>query len=197
MPLLIASNVAIQRGDRRLLDGINMTISAGEIWQLVGANGVGKTSLMRALAGLARLGVEGWIERQTELLYLGHALALKPSLSAMENLRCHPACDVMASDDDIERALAAVSLAGQEERAVGALSAGQQRRVALAHLLISPARLWLLDEPFTALDSTGCDWLDELIGEHVEAGGGLIFTSHQPSRFGSRQNDLELAGFAC
>jgi heme exporter protein A len=103
----------------------------------------------------------------------------------------------MASDDDIERALAAVSLAGQEERPVGALSAGQQRRVALARLLVSPARLWLLDEPFTALDSSGCDWLDEQIQQHVEAGGGLIFTSHQPSRFGSRQIDLELARFAC
>ena len=197
MPLLTASDVTIERGDRRLLADVNLTVSAEEIWQLVGANGVGKTSLMRALAGLARLGVEGQIERQVELLYLGHASALKPSLNAMENLRCHPACDVMASDDDIERALAAVSLAGHEERPVGALSAGQQRRVALARLLVSPARLWLLDEPFTALDISGCDWLDEQIQQHVETGGGLIFTSHQPSRFGSRQIDLELARFAC
>ena len=122
---------------------------------------------------------------------------IKPSLNAMENLRCHPACDVVASEDDIERALAAVSLAGHEERPVGGLSAGQQRRVALAHLLFSPARLWLLDEPFNTLDSSGCDWRDDQIQHHVEAGGGLIFTSHQPSRFGSRQTDLELARFAC
>ena len=70
MPLLTASDVTIERGDRRLLADVNLTVSAGEIWQLVGANGVGKTSLMRALAGLARLGVEGQIERQAELLYL-------------------------------------------------------------------------------------------------------------------------------
>ena len=197
MPLLSASGIAIERGDRRLLADINLTVSAGEIWQLVGANGVGKTSLMRALAGLARLGVEGHIERQAGLLYLGHASALKPSLNALENLRCHPACDVVATKGELMKALAKVGLAGSEVRPIGALSAGQQRRVALAHLLLSQSRLWLLDEPFTALDTSGCSWLDAQIYEHVGAGGGVIFTSHQPSRFGSRQQDLELARFVC
>jgi len=191
--LLQVSQVGIERGDRQLLREVSLSVCAGEIWQLVGVNGVGKTSLLRALAGLARLGVAGDIQRHASVLYLGHASALKLSLSALDNLRCHPACDVMASRERITSALEKVSLAGYEDRPVGALSAGQQRRVALARLLLSEASLWLLDEPFTALDAAGCDWLEARIREHVQAGGATVFTSHQPSRFGALQHDLNLA----
>lgn len=195
MTLLHARQVGIERGDRQLLTDVSLSVREGEVWQLVGANGVGKTSLLRALAGLARLGVAGDIQRHASVLYLGHASALKLSLSALDNLRCHPACDVVVSQERIVSALATVSLAGYEDRPVGALSAGQQRRVALARLLLSEASLWLLDEPFTALDTAGCDWLEARIRQHVEAGGAAVFTSHQPSRFGALQHDLDLAQY--
>jgi heme exporter protein A len=162
----------------------------------VGANGVGKTSLLRGLAGVARLGVTGEIRHAGAFLYLGHASALKSSLSPVDNLRWHPASDVTAPVSQICEALAAVKLAGYEYRPVGSLSAGQQRRVALARLLLSDAPLWLLDEPFTALDVAGCEWLEACVRRHVNAGGATVFTSHQPSRFGPLQQDLDLGRYA-
>ena len=195
MQLLAASQVGIERGERRLLAGVDLAVASGDIWQLVGANGVGKTSLLRAFSGLARLGVAGEITCSGTKLYLGHHAALKRNLSALDNLRFHPACDVICSDDDIFGALEAVSLAGFEDRPVGTLSAGQQRRVALARLLLGPASLWLLDEPFTALDVDGCDWLEDRIKQHVADEGAVIFTSHQPSRFGAQQQNLDLAAY--
>ena len=194
--LLEATQVAIERGDRRLLSDVDLSVSGGEIWQLVGANGVGKTSLLRGLAGVARLGVTGEIRHAGAFLYLGHASALKSSLSPVDNLRWHPASDVTASVSEICEALAAVNLAGYEYRPVGSLSAGQQRRVALARLLLSDAPLWLLDEPFTALDMAGCGWLEACVRRHVNAGGAAVFTSHQPSRFGPLQQDLDLGRYA-
>ena len=194
--LLEATQVAIERGDRRLLNGVDLSVAGGEIWQLVGANGVGKTSLLRGLAGVARLGVTGEIRHAGAFLYLGHASALKSSLSPVDNLRWHPASDVTASVSRICEALAAVNLAGYEYRPVGSLSAGQQRRVALARLLLSDAPLWLLDEPFTALDVAGCEWLEACVRRHVNAGCATVFTSHQPSRFGPLQQDLDLGRYA-
>ena len=193
--LLEATQVAIERGDRRLLSDVDLSVSGGEIWQLVGANGVGKTSLLRGLAGVARLGVTGEIRHAGAFLYLGHASALKSSLSPVDNLRWHPASDVTASVSRICEALAAVNLAGYEYRPVGSLSAGQQRRVALARLLLSDAPLWLLDGPFTALDVAGCEWLEACVRRHVNAGGATVFTSHQPSRFGPLQQDLDLGRY--
>ena len=194
--LLEVTQVAIERGDRRLLSDVDLSVSGGEIWQLVGANGVGKTSLLRGLAGVARLGVTGEIRHAGAFLYLGHASALKSSLSPVDNLRWHPASDVTASVGQICEALAAVNLAGYEYRPVGSLSAGQQRRVALARLMLSDAPLWLLDEPFTALDVAGCEWLEGGVRRHVNAGGATVFTSHQPSRFGPLQQDLDLGRYA-
>ncbi len=194
--LLEVTQVAIERGDRRLLSDVDFRVSGGEIWQLVGANGVGKTSLLRGLAGVARLGVTGEIRHAGAFLYLGHASALKSSLSPVDNLRWHPASDVTASVGEICEALAAVNLAGYEYRPTGSLSAGQQRRVALARLLLSDAPLWLLDEPFTALDVAGCEWLEACVRGHVNAGGAAVFTSHQPSRFGPLQQDLDLGRYA-
>ena len=193
--LLEATQVAIERGDRTLLSCVDLSVAGGEIWQLVGANGVGKTSLLRGLAGVARLGVTGEIRHGSTYLYLGHASALKLGLSAVDNLRWHPASDVTASTSQICESLATVNLAGYEYLPAGALSAGQQRRVALARLLLSDAPLWLLDEPFTALDVAGCEWLEARVRDHVNAGGATVFTSHQPSRFGVLQQDLDLGQY--
>lgn len=196
MSLLIATDVAIERGDRPLLRNISLQIEAGELWQLIGPNGVGKSSLMRALAGLARLGVEGDIRRNAASLYVGHSSALKRALTPVDNLRCHPACDVTVEYEQISAALRSVSLAGYESVPVGSLSAGQQRRVALARLPLSRAGLWFLDEPFTALDAAGCDWLERQIAEQLAKGGAVLFTSHQQSQFGAQQQNLDLAQYA-
>ena len=196
MLLLSAADVSIERGERRLLQDVDLSVASGQVWQVLGANCVGKSSLLRALAGLARFGVEGSIARFEPLLYLAHAPAIKGALSPLENLRCHPACDITSTPAQIAIALDAVQLSGFEDQPVGSLSAGQQRRVALARLLLTDARLWLLDEPFTALDGGGCDWLEECIRGHVSTGGAVVFTSHQPSRFSELQHDLDLANYA-
>jgi heme exporter protein A len=196
MVLLSAAEVSIERGERRLLQDVDLSVASGQVWQVLGANGVGKSSLLRALAGLARFGIEGSIFRFEPLLYLAHAPAIKGALSPLENLRCHPACDITSTPAQIAIALDAVQLSGFEDQPVGSLSAGQQRRVALARLLLTDARLWLLDEPFTALDGGGCDWLEECIRGHVSTGGAVVFTSHQPSRFSELQHDLDLANYA-
>jgi heme exporter protein A len=195
MVLLSAEEVSIERGERRLLQDVDLSVASGQIWQVLGANGVGKSSLLRALAGLARFGVEGSIFRFERLLYLAHAPAIKRALSPLDNLRCHPACDIISTPAQISQALEAVQLGGFEHQPVGSLSAGQQRRVALARLLLSDAPLWLLDEPFTALDGAGCDWLEGCIRGHVSSGGAVMFTSHQPSRFSELQQDLDLAHY--
>lgn len=195
--LLSACGVAVERGDRPLLADLTLTVRRGELWQLTGANGLGKTSLLRGLAGLARFGVEGEICRHTPLLYLGHLPANKPLLSPTDNLRWHPGGRVVTSAAEIEAALGAVGLTGFEDAPLNTLSAGQQRRVALARLWLAQEPLWLLDEPFTAVDIHGVALLESRLIEHVEQGGAVVFTSHQPNRFGDRVRQLELGAFAC
>ena len=119
MLLLSAADVSIERGERRLLQGVDLSVASGQVWQVLGANGVGKSSLLRALAGLARFGVEGSIARFEPLLYLAHAPAIKGALSPLENLRCHPACDITSSPAQIALALEAVQLGGFEHQPVG------------------------------------------------------------------------------
>lgn len=194
--LLTVADVAIERGYRRLLQGIGLSVAAGELWQLVGANGLGKTSFLRALAGLSRLGVEGDINHAGQFLYQGHMPGLKLLLTPLENLRWHPSGIVDADENQLCQALAAVGLAGYEETPVHNLSAGQQRRVGLARLWSTAAPLWLLDEPFTAIDVAGAELLEQRMVEHVDEGGAVVFTSHQPNRFAGRLKVLDLADYA-
>ena len=194
--LLTVVDVAIERGYRRLLQGIGLSVATGELWQLAGANGLGKTSFLRALAGLSRLGVEGDINHAGPFLYQGHMPGLKPLLTPLENLRWHPSGIVDADENQLCEALAAVGLAGYEETPVHNLSAGQQRRVGLARLWSTAAPLWLLDEPFTAIDVAGAELLEQRMVEHVDEGGAVVFTSHQPNRFAGRLKVLDLADYA-
>ena len=135
---------------------------------------------MRILAGLARYGFSGNVKRTSPLLYLGHLSGVKALLTPRENLAWHVSGEGTYSDTEIEAALAQVGLYGYEDVPSHSLSAGQHRRVNLARLYLSCSPLWLLDEPFTAIDKQGVAELEALFVRHVEGGGGVVMTSHQP-----------------
>ncbi|MFA9500674.1 cytochrome c biogenesis heme-transporting ATPase CcmA [Mannheimia sp. E30BD] len=184
-------SIACERGETRLFEGCNLIVNSGDWVQIEGHNGIGKTSLLRILAGVS-LPAEGevlWndipIQKQrdeyySELFYLGHYSGVKPELTAWENLRFFQKVQQLPQDDDaLWEALNKVSLIGREDLPCSQLSAGQQRRVALAKLWLTNAKLWILDEPFTAIDKKGVADLISHIEQHCEKGGLVIFTSHQ------------------
>lgn len=189
--MLTATDLACVRGDRRLFSGLGFTLEAGAWIYLTGENGSGKTSLLRILVGLspAEAGEIRWQgvaigrlgdEYRRAVTYLGHHNALKEELTARENL-CTGAA-LAGVNLDAARAdivLAEVGLAGREELPVRFLSQGQKRRVALARLLWSEAPLWILDEPFVALDAAAVLWLAGKLASHLASGGMAILTSHQ------------------
>jgi heme exporter protein A len=147
------------------------------------------------MAGLARVEVFGSITRCDDVLYSGHAAALKSALSARDNLISHPSGSGSPAPSEIDAALARVQLEGYEHVNTGQLSAGQKRRVALARLFLPSGRLWLLDEPFTALDSHGVKVLETRFVEHVAQGGAVVFTSHQPANLGDKLQVVDLEQF--
>ncbi|CAH0197679.1 cytochrome C biogenesis protein CcmA [bacteria symbiont BFo1 of Frankliniella occidentalis] len=185
--MLAARNLTCVRDERALFRNLSFTVAAGEIVQVEGANGAGKTSLLRILAGLSRaeqgeiLWQQESIQRQREsyhasLLYLGHQPGVKAVLTPFENLSFWHA---ERTADELFQALEQVDLTGYEDVPVAALSAGQQRRVALARLWLSQAALWILDEPLTAIDKSGVEKLMALFVQHAEQGGAVILTTHQ------------------
>ncbi|ORM52381.1 heme ABC transporter ATP-binding protein CcmA [Pantoea conspicua] len=175
------------RDERTLFHQLSFSVDAGDIVQIEGPNGAGKTSLLRLVAGLSRpeQGEIHWHHRpiaqqreqwHTSLLYLGHHPGVKAVLSPLENLRFyHRDCE----DAQIFAALESVDLLGYEEVPVAQLSAGQQRRVALARLWLSRATLWVLDEPLTAIDKAGIEKLMMKFAQHADNGGAVILTTHQ------------------
>ncbi len=186
-----ADRLSCMRGDRMLFTGIGFQLKAGEWLHVRGENGVGKTSLLRLLAGLSKPpeGSVDWngisIEAdptsyRRELFFLGHRDALKDDLTALENVLIASALDGSAvSQDQALSALCRFGLRGRELLPVSCLSAGQKRRVILARLLLRKATLWILDEPFNALDSRAVELLSSLIAEHLASGGMAVLTSHQ------------------
>ena len=178
-PLLQVENLCLERGGRELFSDLSFAVFAGQLVQLDGANGAGKTSLMRILAGLSRYGFSGRVQRLAPQLYLGHQSAVKALLTPRENLAWHVSGESTYTNAEIEQALASVGLYGYEDVPSHALSAGQHRRVNLARLYLSQSLLWLLDEPFTAIDKSGVAQLEQLLVEHVERGGAVVMTSHQ------------------
>ena len=173
--------------DRPLFAELTLSLAAGELLQVAGDNGAGKTSLLRILCGLARpeSGVVSWQGQplakvresfHRQLLWLGHKPGVNAALTADENLRFFfPASRLQQR----ESALAAVGLAGYEDLPLSQLSAGQQRRVALTRLWLTDAPLWILDEPLTAIDKQGVAELISLFEQHAQRGGMVLLTTHQ------------------
>jgi len=189
--MLEARALTCVRGERQLFSGLNLAISLGECLHVRGENGVGKTSLLRLLTGLSQpesgdvlwSGLSISKEPSTyhrELLFLGHRDALKEDLTALENLQLYATLDdVQLPVDKALGALWRFGLRGREYLPVNCLSAGQKRRVLMARMLTRQAKLWILDEPFNALDTHAVQALQGLIAEHIEQGGLVVLTSHQ------------------
>ena len=190
--MLEVSNLACSRGDHRLFSGLGFTLYPGQILQIQGANGSGKTSLLRTLCGFiqpdeGKIAWEGsdvldlGEEYFARMLYLGHLNAIKDELSALENLRISAGLSGMKlAESDAIAALRRMGLKGRERLPAKVLSQGQRRRVALARLLVSDAALWILDEPLTALDVNAVALIEELLAEHLARQGMVIYTTHQP-----------------
>ena len=203
--MLEAIDLECQRGDRLLFSGLSFRAEAGTCLHVAGANGAGKTSLQRILCGLLlpaagevrwrgapirKLREDYW----HELAYVGHLNGVKDDLSAEENVYFAAGLAGRARTRDQARAaLAQVGLAGFEDLAARKLSQGQKRRVALARLyLAQDAPLWILDEPFTALDVRGVANLAQRIGDHLGRGGVVVLTTHQDVPVPGRVRKLDL-----
>ncbi|RUO61843.1 cytochrome c biogenesis heme-transporting ATPase CcmA [Pseudidiomarina insulisalsae] len=187
--LLSVSQLASQRAGRTLFADLRFAVKSGDLLHIEGVNGAGKSTLLRALVGLVEL-QEGTVEffpEQNELaenwrahvLFMGHKAAVKTELTAIENVELLAELGGVSNVDTWDL-LETVGLIGLEDLPAGQLSAGQQRRIALTRLWFSEAPLWILDEPFTALDTFGIELLHTKFAQHIAGGGAIILTSHQP-----------------
>ena len=187
--MLEAVHLTCLRGERTLFTDLSFTLSPGELLQIAGANGSGKTSLLRILSGLS-VALDGEIrwnntrasgaDYHRDLLYIGHHSAVKEDLSALENLLIASAfSDTKLTPEIAIEALCNIGLSGREHLPTKVLSQGQKRRVGLARLLLSNAPLWILDEPLTALDVGAVELIQARLAEHLQRRGMIVLTTHQ------------------
>ncbi|MTI13792.1 cytochrome c biogenesis heme-transporting ATPase CcmA [Sansalvadorimonas verongulae] len=196
---LSASGLTCERDERTLFESLDFTLSSGEVLQVAGPNGAGKTTLMRVIAGLA-LDFHGDIvwngqpvkdDRpgfQASLLYMGHQPGVKSIMTPEENLQWSMGLHRKLDKEEIWGALKKVQLRGYEDVPCYQLSAGQNRRVALARLFLARQKLWILDEPFTAIDKAGIAELEQTLVDHARRGGMVMMTTHH-------EMDMDYSGF--
>ena len=197
--LLTLDELTVQRGEIPLCEGVTLHLSAGSICHLIGANGTGKTTLLMQLAGLLPVLTGGvYYQGQSSLpiqpLYVSHQLGIHPNLTVAQNLTfLLNLYGITPSTTDIDNALTWVGLQGFETISSSHLSAGQTRRITLARLyLLTPdvTPLWLLDEPFTALDVDMVARMEALLCDFAHAGGSILMTSHQAVGVANQMLDL-------
>ncbi len=207
--MLQIRDLECRRGDACLFSGMNFELQDGQLLHVKGSNGSGKTSLLRIICGLflPAAGTVSWQgldirenrdEFNRALCYIGHLNGLKDDLTAVENLSIHARLTgTPATRDQIESALERVGLMHRAYLATKVLSQGQKRRVALARLLLGGARLWVLDEPFTALDVKAVSQLQGVMRDHLAKGGSVLLTTHQDVEISSSSHrDINLDTWA-
>ncbi len=186
---LSVDGVHVWRGDRHVLRGLSFSVGSGQLLHVVGSNGAGKTTLLRVVCGLiapeeGQVMWEGSNIRsdrsayQSNIAFAAHEAALKADLTALENLRFAVGLRRTVSVDELMASMRRTGAEGYADLPARALSAGQKRRVAMARVLACDAPLWLLDEPFSNLDSAGVEVISALIDEHVRRGGSAVVVAH-------------------
>ena len=187
---LRVTDLAISRGGALLVEGLSFALAAGQAMALRGPNGIGKTTLLRSLAGLqppVRGAIDGAADR---IAYAGHADGIKGTLTASENLQFWAG---VFGTFDIDMALAAFRLEHLADRPAGEFSAGQKRRLGLARLLVTGRPVWLLDEPTVSLDIEAVGWFAEAVTAHLTEGGSALIATHV--ELGLETETLDLAPF--
>lgn len=199
-----AKSLECVRDDRLLFNDLSFAVAESEVLQIEGPNGSGKTSLLRILCGL-RLAEAGQVLWQGEsiisnredyyanMVYIGHLPCVKGDLTVIENVRSLlDTRSLSLGNEEIEVALAKVGLASYEDVPGKALSSGQRRRILLAFVELSQAKLWILDEPLTALDVQGVALMESMIMEHKQAGGSVVFTTHHGMQLECEMSSVQL-----